>query len=39
MMVTVKRRFVQALIQEVSFTVSDPLQVEEEIRTLMREVA
>jgi RNA polymerase sigma factor (sigma-70 family) len=38
MMVTVKRRFVQALIDEVSFTVSDPLQIEEELRTLLRDV-
>jgi RNA polymerase sigma-70 factor (ECF subfamily) len=38
MMVTVKRRFVQALVEEVSFTVSDPVQVEEEIRALLREV-
>ena len=38
MMVTVKRRFVQALIQEVSMTVSDPMQVEEEIRALLREL-
>jgi RNA polymerase sigma factor (sigma-70 family) len=38
MMVTVKRRFVQALIQEVSFTVSDSIQVEEEIRALLREM-
>ena len=38
MMVTVKRRFVQALVDEVSFTVADPLQVEEELRALLRDV-
>lgn len=38
MMVTVKRRFVHALLQEVSLTVSDPLQVEEELRALLRDV-
>jgi DNA-directed RNA polymerase specialized sigma24 family protein len=38
MMVTVKRRFVQALIDEVAATVNDPMQVEEELRDLLREV-
>jgi RNA polymerase sigma-70 factor (ECF subfamily) len=38
MMVTVKRRFVQALVDEVSFTVADPMQVEEELRALLRDV-
>ena len=38
MMITVKRRFVQALLDEVSYTVSDPVQVEEELRALLREV-
>ena len=38
MMITVKRRFVLALIEEVSATVNDPMQVEEELRELLREV-
>lgn len=38
MMITVKRRFVHALIEEVGATVNDPLQVEEELRELLREV-
>jgi len=38
MMITVKRRFVQALIDEVTWTVSDPIQVEEELRSLLRDV-
>lgn len=38
MMITVKRRFVQALVNEVSFTVVDPIQVEEELRALLRDV-
>lgn len=38
MMVTVKRRFVQALVQEVGRTVDDPLQVEEEIREMLRDL-
>lgn len=38
MMVTVKRRFVQALVDEVSFTVCDPMQVEEELRALLHDV-
>jgi DNA-directed RNA polymerase specialized sigma24 family protein len=38
MMVTVKRRFVQALIQEVRGTVTDPEEIEEEIQSLLREV-
>lgn len=38
MMVTVKRRFVRALIEEVGCTVNDPQQIEQEIRALLSEV-
>lgn len=38
MMITVKRRFVQALIQEVAATVSDPLEVEDEMRAMLRDL-
>jgi len=38
MMITVKRRFVRGLIEEVTATVNDPMQVEEELRELLREV-
>lgn len=38
MMITVKRRFVHALVQEVATTVSDPMQVEEELRELVRDL-
>lgn len=38
MMITVKRRFVQVLMQEVATTVSDPMQVEEELRELVRDL-
>lgn len=35
MMITIKRRFVKALIAEVSSTVSDPMQTEPELRELL----
>jgi RNA polymerase sigma factor (sigma-70 family) len=38
MMVTVKRRFVHALVEEVGCTVHDPLQVEDELRELLRDL-
>lgn len=38
MMITIKRRFVQALVEEVNQTVSDPMQVEEELRALLRDM-
>jgi RNA polymerase sigma factor (sigma-70 family) len=38
MMVTVKRRFVRALVEEIGCTVGDPMQVEEELRELLRQV-
>lgn len=38
MMITVKRRFVHALVREVASTVSDPMQVEEELRELVRDL-
>jgi len=38
MMITVKRRFVQALVREVAATVSDPMQVEDELRALVRDL-
>ena len=38
MMVTVKRRFVQALVDEVGRTVSDPIQIEDELRALLHDV-
>jgi hypothetical protein len=38
MMVTVKRRFARALYVEVGRTVSDPLQTEDELRLLLREL-
>jgi RNA polymerase sigma-70 factor (ECF subfamily) len=38
MMITVKRRFVQALVEEVNLTVSDPLHVEDELRTMLRDL-
>lgn len=38
MMVTVKRRFVRALVEEVGCTVGDPMQIEEELRDLLRQV-
>jgi DNA-directed RNA polymerase specialized sigma24 family protein len=38
MMITVKRRFVHALVQEVARTVGDPMQVEEELRELIRDL-
>ena len=38
MMITVKRRFVQALIGEIGCTVSDPMQVEDELRALLRDL-
>jgi len=36
MMVTVKRRFVRALYKEIGRTVSDPDQIEDELRELLR---
>ncbi len=38
MMVTVKRRFVRALIEEVGCTVENPTHVEEELRALLNEI-
>jgi hypothetical protein len=38
MMITVKRRFAQALMQEVARTVGDPMQVEDELRDLVRDL-
>lgn len=38
MMVTVKRRFVRGLIEEVGWTVHDPMQIEEELRALLRDM-
>jgi hypothetical protein len=38
MMVTVKRRFVQALVEEVARTVNDPLHIEDEMRQLLRDL-
>lgn len=38
MMVTVKRRFVHTLMQTIADTVGDPLQVEEELRALVRDL-
>ena len=38
MMVTVKRRFVRALVEEIGGTVGDPMQVEQELRELLRQV-
>lgn len=38
MMTTVKRRFVQALLEEITNTVRDPTQVEDEIRSLLRDL-
>lgn len=38
MMITVKRRFVHALVSEVAATVSDPMQVEDELRALVRDL-
>ncbi|HVP73522.1 MAG TPA: hypothetical protein VMS30_07280 [Phycisphaerales bacterium] len=38
MMITVKRRFVQALVQEIGRTVADPMQVEDELRALVRDL-
>jgi RNA polymerase sigma factor (sigma-70 family) len=38
MMVTVKRRFVRALVEEIGCTVGDPMQIEDELRELLRQV-
>lgn len=38
MMITVKRRLVHALVQEVARTVADPMQVEDELRALVRDL-
>lgn len=38
MIIAVKRRFVQALVQEVAATVGDPMQVEDELRDLPRDL-
>ena len=38
MMITVKRRFVVALVQEIARTVSDPMQVEDELRELVHDL-
>ena len=38
MMITVKRRFVGALYDEISQTVSDPLHVTDEIYELLRDL-
>ncbi len=38
MMITVKRRFVRALVQEIARTVGDPMQVEDELRDLVRDL-
>jgi hypothetical protein len=38
MMITVKRRFVHALVQEVAKTVADPMQVEDELRSLVQDL-
>jgi hypothetical protein len=38
MMITVKRRFVHALVQEIARTVGDPMRVEDELRDLVRDL-
>lgn len=38
MMVTIKRRFVHALMDEIGCTVNDPLEIEQELRELLREM-
>jgi DNA-directed RNA polymerase specialized sigma24 family protein len=38
MMITVKRRFVLALMQAIAATVGDPMQVEDELRALVRDL-
>jgi hypothetical protein len=38
MMIAVKRRFVQTMLQQVAKTVGDPMQVEEELRALVRDL-
>lgn len=38
MMITVKRRFVQALVDEIGATVSDPIEIQDEMLSLLKDV-